>query len=329
MLSRLSKRPVSVTGFITNRPLSTFDNTVPRVLQNLDNSSKFNFGVQIVPKDEVRIVENFSGARRTLEGGFHFLSPITSTVAYTHSLKERMLPIKTCNVLTSDSVNISIKGNIISKVTCPEKLSYNVSNPYSNLYKMVHSAIRVEVSDISLEDITKSQYIFNHRIKEIIEPRIENWGLSMSYGIEEIIPCKDYLKTIENENRLKADLKKSETKDKYERRSVEMMSEILVKNIKEKAKAEAFSLKTVSDAKASAIKTRNRADLEKAKSELRAFKILNANEDAAKFALAKEMTEAWKILAANGPTVLMSGNPSDISTAVAKALATYDAVKKI
>jgi regulator of protease activity HflC (stomatin/prohibitin superfamily) len=320
----LSKKILFCNKQILSRTLSSYE------LLYLDHSSKLNFGVQIVPKDEVRIIERLGEFDRILKPGFHFLNPITERVSYTHSLKDKMLPIKIDNIYTKDSINISILGNLSIKVDDPEKLSYNVSKPYSNLYKMVRSAVRLESGKFHFKEFTDSRAFFNNRIEEMIDIRVREWGFSLiNYEIEEIIPPEDYLKFIRDREKMKEYLKDLDIKHSHENELSKSKSDMENWSIKKIADVKATAITTVADAEALAVTTKAKASLEKAKYELKAFKVLNSDENAAKFALAKEMTEAWKILAEKGPTVLMSGNPSNISRAVAEALATYDSIKKI
>ena len=60
-------------------------------LNKHDNSSLFNFGIQIVPEGSVRIVEKFGEFDRILEPGPHFLLPFVYSVPYTYDLKEHIL----------------------------------------------------------------------------------------------------------------------------------------------------------------------------------------------------------------------------------------------
>jgi regulator of protease activity HflC (stomatin/prohibitin superfamily) len=298
-------------------------------LQDLDYSSKFNFGVQIVQKDSVRIVERFGDFDRILKPGLNFLNPISERIVYTHSLKEILIPIKVENIIINESHNISILGNLTVKVTDPIKLSYNILQPYSNLCKIVNSAIHLESEKYSIREFMKLRNNYNNNIDKHISSKINDWGLFASYEVEKIIQSDNYLEFVDNRIKLDQHLEEKIVKHRQDIEISEYTSNSEASSIENIANVKASSIKTVSEAEALAVITKANAELEKAKIESKAFKILNSTEDAVKFALAKEMIEAWKILAKQGPTVLMSGNPSNISRAVAEALSTYDAIKKI
>lgn len=323
ILSKISKNLLKSWPIKTHTRLlsySPYEESLQKSLENLDNSSKLNFGIQIVPREEVRIVEKWGKFDRMLEPGFHFLVPFMHKVAYTHSLKERMIPIYAQNAWTKDNVQVSINGNVFVRVHGPMEASYNVETPYSMIYQMSFAAMRAEVGRLELDQLLDQREMINKHIADALRPRTENWGIViLGYEIQDINPQEEVLNDLTRQSRAERNRREAVNEAQGLKQSEILRSEAEMQAIQNKAYAEANAIGIKAKAEAKAIELVGSALINKEM----------GGPESAKFVIAKDMTEAWKILASKGPTVLLPANPSNISKAVAEAMSTMDAINKI
>jgi regulator of protease activity HflC (stomatin/prohibitin superfamily) len=297
-------------------------------LSTLDNSNKLNFGIQIVPNQEVRIVEKFGEYHRTLSPGIHFLIPFMHRVKYTHSLKERMLKVDPQTCWTKDNVQVSINGNVFVQVNDPKKTSYSVEEPYSMIYQMAFSAMRAEVGLLELDDLLNQRDHINNAITSAIRPRTEEWGISLlGYEIQDIEPQREVLHDLTKQSKAERDRREAVKASEGERQVKINHSEGQMQATINDAKALAESKIMIAEAEA-----RSKIIIAEAEAEAirkTGIELINSSTggpEAANFAIARGMTDAWHNIGKEGTTILLPNNPSDISSMVATALSTYKSI---
>ncbi len=317
-------------------------------LQALDEQTKRNFGIQIVPNQQVRVVERFGTYLKTLTAGIHMLIPGIDKVKYVHSLKEQMLPVDPQMAWTKDNIQVSINGNIFVQVEDPHKASYNVAQPYSMIFQMAYALMRREVALLDFDELLNNRNDINAKITGEIKPRIVPWGLKLlGYEIQNIKPQNEILEDLTRQST--AERKRREAVNESEgarqvkintaegyKRAVELESEgkrIHIANIAE-GEAQATRLKAQAQADATANIAAGEAQALRLKAEAQADAIriigeaLRDNPEAARFDVAQKMIGAWDTLANKSPTLILSKDPSNVKDLVAQAFATYQHVNQ-
>ena len=71
---------------------------------------------RIVPQKSAYIVERLGKYSRTLNAGFHILTPFLDRVAYKHSLKEQAADIAEQVCITKDNVQVGVDGVLYLQV---------------------------------------------------------------------------------------------------------------------------------------------------------------------------------------------------------------------
>ncbi len=295
-------------------------------LKALDEKSKWNFGFQIVPNQEARIVERFGKYFKTLEPGLHFLIPVVDQVKYVHSLKEQMLPVDPQVAWTKDNIQVSINGNVFVKVQDPYKASYNVEQPYSMIFQMAYALMRREAGLLDFDDLLNNRNDINAKITNEIKPRTIEWGINLlGYEIQNIKPQAEVLDDLTRQST--AERKRREAVNESEgKRQVQINAAEGAKRAAE-LESEGRKIATINNAQGEA-----EAKLLIAKAQAESIRMVGEelanNPEAAKFEIAQKMVFAWGELAKNSPTMILSKNPNDVSNLVTEAFAAYDHVSR-
>ena len=82
----------------------------------------------IVPQQSAYVVERLGRYSRTLQAGFHILTPFLDTVAYKHTLKEQAIDISEQLCITRDNVQVGVDGVLYLQVLEPRQASYGITN---------------------------------------------------------------------------------------------------------------------------------------------------------------------------------------------------------
>lgn len=295
-------------------------------LRQLDKKSKMNFGFQIVPTQETRIVERFGKFSRILEPGLHFLVPIVDQVKYVHSMKEQMLPVHPQVAWTEDNVQVTINGNVFVKVVDAKKASYNVEQPYSMIFQMAIAEMRSVVGMLKLDDLLNQRESINAKVTTAIKPRTIPWGIDLlGYEIQDIAPQREVLEDLTRQSRAERKRREDVNQSQGEREVQINRAEGAKRAIELSSEGE--KLATINNAAAQA-----EAKLVLARAQAEAIRLvgkaLEENPEAARFEVAKEMAAAWKELAKNSPTLLLSQDPSNVNNLVAQAFSTFKMMDK-
>src|SRR5262249_48033588 len=78
----------------------------------------------VVPQQSAYVIERFGRYSRTLDAGFHVLTPFVEAVAYRHSLKEQALEVAEQICITRDNVQVGIDAVLYMQVLEPRLASY-------------------------------------------------------------------------------------------------------------------------------------------------------------------------------------------------------------
>lgn len=154
--------------------------------------------IQIVPQQEIWIVETFGRYSKKLSAGLNFLVPFMQSVAAKHTLKERVVDIKEQTAITSDNVTLVIDGIIYVKVVDPVSATYGVDDPIYAVSQLAQTAMRSEIGKIVLDRTFEEREHLNVSIVQAINEAAKNWGIQcMRYEIKDITPPKNVREAME------------------------------------------------------------------------------------------------------------------------------------
>lgn len=277
--------------------------------------------IQLIPQQQVALIERLGRFHAKLDPGVHILVPFIDRVAARHDLREvpSNVPAQAC--ITKDNVTISVDGVIYFQVTDPYKATYGSVDPYLAAINLAQATMRAVVGDMTLDDTLSSRESLNARIVAVLDQASETWGLKvLRYAVRDIVPPSGILEAMEMQLRAER-----------ERRAVVLASEAtrtqdinvsqgqrerdvnLAEGAKTaailRAEGEAEAIRVVSAATASAIETVSQAIAK------------SGGSEAVQYLLGKDFVQQWGAIAKASTTVVVPADMGSVAGLVNTALA--------
>jgi len=156
----------------------------------------------VVPQQSAYIVELWGRYSRTLQAGFHILTPFMERVAYKHSLKEMAIDIPEQVCITKDNVQVHVNSVLYMKVMNPERASYGVNDYRFAISQLAQTTLRSEIGKIDLDRTFEERMHINAQIVDELDKATEPWGIKvLRYEIKNITPPQDVLAAMEKQMR--------------------------------------------------------------------------------------------------------------------------------
>ena len=274
-------------------------------------------GANIVPQQQVWIVERLGKFNRRLEPGPNWIVPLIDQVAYRHSLKEEAIEVPEQTAITQDNVSVILDGIVYVKIVDPFAASYGVKHPLHALTQLVQTTMRSEIGKIPLDKTFEERESLNAKMVEAVNQAALSWGIQcLRYEIKDIKMPEDIRKAMELQM----------TAERQKRARILESEGLRQSHINESEGQRQAQINIAEGAQAERVL--------RAKGEAEAILRISASlgspggERAASLQVAKEYIEAFRQLAKEGNTIVLPSNLQHPGAIVAEALAIYDQVKK-
>ncbi|MCP4213742.1 MAG: paraslipin [bacterium] len=143
--------------------------------------------IRIVPNRAAFVIEKLGKFSRTLEAGFHILTPFLDRVAYKHSLKEVAIDVPPQSCITKDNITVEIDGVLYLRVVDPVKASYGITNFTFAIIQLAQTTMRSEIGKIALDTTFESRDNINGAIVSAVDEASDPWGIKVTrYEIKNI-----------------------------------------------------------------------------------------------------------------------------------------------
>ncbi|MEN9653943.1 MAG: hypothetical protein RL235_55 [Chlamydiota bacterium] len=286
------------------------------------------FGFQVVPEQEVWIVQRFGRYIRKLEPGANWIVPFIDLVAYRHSLKEEAIFVPEQTAVTQDNVNVLLDGIVYVKIVDPVAGSYGVKDPIQALTQLVQTTMRSEIGKLPLDKTFEERETLNSKIVVAINEAAISWGIRcLRYEMKDIKMPDDIRKAMElqmtAERQKRARILESEGVRQSHINESEGQKQAQI-NIAEaaqvdrinRARGEAQAIGVLSEATAVGIE-RIAIALDH-----------SAGDRAASLQIAEKYIEAFRQLAKEGNTIVLPSNLQHPAAMVTEALSIYDHLRR-
>ncbi len=173
-------------------------------------------GAYVVNQSQVMIVERFGKYSRTLTPGFHWVWPYVEAPRYidwryismNHSdtaptikiittpyidLREHVLDLQRRDVITKDTVQISVDALVYFRITDPRAAVYRIQNLPDAIEMLTQSTLRNIIAGLTLDETFSSREYVNDRLINVRFGMILH-SLFGLYEIGEIRSCAVMLK---------------------------------------------------------------------------------------------------------------------------------------
>ena len=157
---------------------------------------------RIVPQKSAYIVERLGKYSRTLQAGFHILTPFLDRVAYKHSLKETAVDVPPQVCITKDNIAVEVDGVLYLQVIDPVKASYGIENYLFASTQLSQTTMRSEIGKLELDRTFEERDAINHAIIAAVDKASDPWGVKITrYEIKNIHPPQTVRDALEKQMR--------------------------------------------------------------------------------------------------------------------------------
>ena len=157
---------------------------------------------RIVPQKSAYIVERLGKYSRTLNAGFHILTPFLDRVAYKHSLKEVAVDVPPQVCITKDNIAVEVDGVLYLQVVDPVKASYGIENFLFASTQLSQTTMRSEIGKLELDRTFEEREAINHAIIAAVDKASDPWGVKITrYEIKNIHPPETVREALEKQMR--------------------------------------------------------------------------------------------------------------------------------
>src|SRR6185503_741359 len=156
----------------------------------------------VVPQQSAYIVELWGKYSRTLQAGFHILTPFMERVAYKHSLKEMAIDIPEQVCITRDNGQVGIDGVLYMQILDAARASYGIANYEFAISQLAQTTLRSQIGKIELDRTFEERATINANVVSELDKASEPWGVKvLRYEIKSINPPRDVIQAMEKQMR--------------------------------------------------------------------------------------------------------------------------------
>jgi len=157
---------------------------------------------RIVPQKKAFIVERLGKYSRTLNAGFHILTPFMDRVSYKHSLKEHTVDVLPQICITKDNISVEVDGILYLQVIDPVKASYGIEDFMFASSQLAQTTMRSEIGKLELDKTFEERDAINAAIITAVDKASDPWGVKITrYEIKNIHPPQSVKDALEKQMR--------------------------------------------------------------------------------------------------------------------------------
>lgn len=158
-------------------------------------------GVRIVPQGYKHIVQRLGKYHSTLTPGLNFVIPYVDSVIDKLTTKDIVLDIPTQEVITRDNALIMTNAIAYINIISPEKALYGVEDYVLAIEKLIQTALRSIIGEMSLDDALSSREHIKQKLKDGISDDIADWGITLkTVEIQDINPSETMQASMEEQS---------------------------------------------------------------------------------------------------------------------------------
>ncbi len=284
--------------------------------------------IRIVPNQHAFIVERLGKYSKTLEAGFHILTPFIDKVSYKFSLKETAIDVPPQVCITKDNISIEIDGVLYVKIVDPIKSAYGINDYRYAIIQLAQTTMRSEIGKLDLDVTFESRDVINAAIVLAIDEASDPWGIKVTrYEIKNITPPPTIIDAMEKQMRAEREKREQiylSEGDKLARinRAEGNKQEAIKQSEGERLKreneatGEAFAIEAVAKATAMSIR------------EIAAAINEPGGQQAVQLSIAQDWIQSFAKLAKENNTLIIPTDVTDIASVTSVVKTAFESVKK-
>ncbi|MDA2927270.1 paraslipin [Acidobacteria bacterium AH-259-G07] len=162
----------------------------------------FSQTIRIVAQRTAFIVERLGKYSKTLDAGFHILTPFFDKVAYKHTLKEQAIDVPSQSCITKDNIAVEVDGIIYLQVIDPKKASYGINMYQFASTQLAQTTMRSVIGKLELDKTFEERETINFAIVDAVDKASDPWGVKVTrYEVKNIVPPQSIKDAMEKQMR--------------------------------------------------------------------------------------------------------------------------------
>lgn len=158
-------------------------------------------GVRIVPQGYKHIVQRLGKYHCTLTPGLNYIIPYVDSVADRLTTKDIVLDIPSQEVITKDNAVIVANAIAYINIISPEKAVYGVEDFVMAIEKLIQTALRSIIGEMTLDEVLSSREHVKTKLKDNISDDIADWGITLkTVEIQDINPSPTMQASMEEQS---------------------------------------------------------------------------------------------------------------------------------
>lgn len=158
-------------------------------------------GVRVVPQGDKHIVQRLGKYHNTLTPGLNLIIPYVDNVAYQLTTKDIVMDIPEQEVITQDNAVIVANAIAYINIVSPEKAVYGVEDYSLAIQKLIQTALRSIIGEMSLDAALSSRELIKEKLKASISDDISDWGITLkTVEIQDINPSPTMQASMEEQS---------------------------------------------------------------------------------------------------------------------------------
>lgn len=274
---------------------------------------------RIVPQKSACIVERLGKYSRTLNAGFHILTPFLDRVAYKHSLKEVAVDVPPQTCITRDNIAVEVDGVLYLQIIDPVKSSYGIENFLFASTQLSQTTMRSEIGKLELDRTFEERDAINHSIIAAVDKASDPWGVKITrYEIKNIHPPQTVRDALEKQMRAEREKRATIAESEGERQAKINVAEGSKQEAIKNSEGEKMKRINEAEGRAQEIELVAQATAQGIRKIAEAIE-LPGGSDAVNLRVAEQYIKEFGNLAKESNTLVIPSNLSDVGGMVAAA----------